>query len=153
MILLRTWTGIADHLPVRWSEWIMALPALGMAAALSYQPDMFSMSPSFARMEAWADESTWAMTVLLCGTARLLALAVNGTFLTFRYSPHLRAAASLVGGLFWSQFCLGILSAALGGQGAWSGVVAYGTLAVIELVNTYRSCVDVGAWVRERGHA
>lgn len=153
MILLRTWHGIADHFPVRLSEWVMAYPALGMAAALRLQPDMFEKTPSLATLATWGDETTWSVIILLCGTVRLLALTVNGTFHSFRYAPHLRIAASLVCGLFWSQFCLGVMQTALAGTGAWSGVVAYSTLVLLELLNVYRASSDVGAWVRSVRHA
>ena len=148
MILLRTWHGIANHFPVRVSEWIMAYPALAMAAALRLQPDMFDLSPSFHALATWGDETSWSVVVLLCGTMRLVALTVNGTFHAFRYAPHLRILASVVCGLFWSQFCLGVMQAAVGGTGPWSGVVAYSTLALIELMNVYRGSADVGAWMR-----
>lgn len=153
MILLRTWHGIADHFPFRWSEWLMAYPALGMAAALHAQPDMFSLSASFDALADWADEMAWGYAILGCGTLRLLALAINGTFKSFRYAPHIRVAAAIVAGFFWSQFCLGILAAAVRGEGAWSGVVAYSTLALIELFNVFRASQDIGVWVRSRKDA
>jgi hypothetical protein len=153
MILLRTWHGIADHFPFRWSEWIMAYPALGMAAALELQPDMFSLAPTFHTLAEWGDEAAWGYAILGCGTLRLIALAVNGTFEAFRYAPHIRVAAAIVAGFFWSQFSLGILFVALSGEGAWSGVVAYSTLALIELFNVFRASQDIGAWVRSRKDA
>lgn len=144
MIVVRRITdGIYAHFPIRFTEWIMAWPSIGMGLALTLQDDMFQTSPSYATVANWADESVWAMMVLICASVRLLALIVNGTFRSFRYSPHVRLTASLVGMLFWSQFAIGFLSAAIYGQGALSAVVAYSTLLVMEFANFYRSLVDV----------
>lgn len=153
MILIKTWSGIADHFPMRWSEWLMAIPALGMGVALTYQSDMFSLSAAFQALAQWGDEKHWAIAVLLVGILRLIALAVNGSFPIFRYTPHLRLLASFVGGFFWSQFCLGILISYFNNEGALSGVVAYGTLSIIEIANAYRASADVGIWARRRKNA
>ena len=136
-------TGIVEHLPVRVSEWVMVIPAIGMNIVLRAQPDMFSKSPSFSTLSSWATQETWALLCLMCGGIRVIALAINGSFGTsFPYSPHLRMFASLIGILFWSQYSLAFVDAAVTGQGAWSGVVPYTTFVVFELVNFWRSNVD-----------
>lgn len=142
IIARRIADGIYAHFPIRFTEWIMIWPALGMGMALFFQTDMFTTSPSYETVGRWADEGTWSTAVLICAIVRLLALIVNGTFRSFRYSPHLRLLASVVGMLFWSQFTVGFLSAALFGAGAWSGVVAYSTMLIMEFANFYRSQVD-----------
>lgn len=144
MIILRVWRGVADHFPIRATEWIMMLPTFGMAAAFRVAPDMFSVSPSFQRLAVWADEATWGTIVLACGVARFAALIINGTFAGFRLSPHIRFCASLAGIAFWSQFTLCFILAYLSGKGAPSAIVAYGTFCLMELWNLYRSGSDVG---------
>lgn len=144
MILLRTWQGIAHHFHARVTEWLMIWPAFWMGLALTGQPDMFSVSPSFATLASWADEMTWATLVLTCAICRAVALVVNGTFESFRYSPIIRGFASLLGVLFWSQFCLGLLVTALFAGGAWSGPVIYSTAVLAEVINVFRSWSDVG---------
>jgi hypothetical protein len=114
-----------------------------MGLAFKLQPDMFLASPSFAQVAYWADQPTWAAIVLACAIVRLLALVVNGTFHAFRFSPHFRAAASLVGVLFWAQYCLGFVMTAIYSGGAWSAVVAYSSFVILELVNVSRSVHDV----------
>ncbi|WP_386681801.1 hypothetical protein [Loktanella sp. R86503] len=116
----------------------------GMGAVLSLQDDLFSVSPSFAQLSQWADQPVWACIVTVCAIIRVLALIVNGTFAGFRYSPHIRAGASLVSMLFWSQFCLGFLIAAVSGEGAWTAVPAYSTFVLAELANLFRSGSDIG---------
>lgn len=151
MIVIRRIThGMIDHFPQRVTEWGMAWPALGMGIALRMQPGMFQTSPSFSRLALVATQQTWALIVLLCCLARVIALVINGNFRTFPYTPHIRLAASLACLFFWSRYCLGFLDAALGHGGAWSGVIAYSTFVILELVNCYRSWLDV---LRGRGGA
>lgn len=143
MIIVRRITdGISAHFPIRFTEWIMVWPTVFMGIALWLQADMFETAPSYHKVAQWADESTWATMVLICAVVRLLALVVNGTFHSFRYSPHFRLVASLVGMAFWSQFTVGFLNAAVFYGGSWSEVVAYSTMLVMEFANFYRSLVD-----------
>lgn len=155
MIVVRSVvTGVKQHFAIRLSEWMMLLPAFGMFIALRYiQPDMFNQSKSFADLQRWADEQTWATLVLFVGVVRLGALVVNGTFDTFRWSPHIRATAAIFGFLFWLQFVVGIYNAYITVNASISGVFAYGTLMVYEIANIYRSARDIGltyAEVRKR---
>lgn len=143
IVLRRIRDGVVNHFPIRVSEWIMIYPTIGMGIALKTQPDMFNTSPSFASIASWADEITLAAIVLACAAIRLVALIVNGTFQGFGISPHLRLFAAVVGLIFWSQFTFGFLDAALFKGGAWSGVIAYSTLMIIEMTNAFRSWVDV----------
>lgn len=144
MIVLRRIThGIYAHLPIRVTEWGMAWPALAMGLALKYQPDMFRTSPSFERLGAIATQETWAILVLICCLIRVVALTVNGTFAGFGYSPHMRLVASLAGLFFWSRYCLGFLDAALTNGGSWSAPAMYSTAVLFEVINSYRSWVDV----------
>lgn len=129
----------------------MLFPAIGMGVALSVlQPDMFDTTPSFSTISRWGDESFWAFCVLVCATLRLVALVVNGTFDEFRYSPHMRLGASLVGILFWSQFTLGFISSWAAGLGSLSAVFAYSTFCLAELLNMTRSWSDIGRGSRKR---
>lgn len=147
MIIVRSViSGVRDHFIIRISEWVMLLPTGGMWFGLKYvQPDMFHSSNSFNQLANMAQEETWAMFVLFCAVARFGALIVNGTFDVFKYSPHIRAAASLMGLVFWSQFCVGIFQAYLYDGGSFSGVVAYSTFVALELANMYRSFRDIGS--------
>jgi hypothetical protein len=140
---IRIYRGIADHLVIRVSEWVMIWPTLGLWLALQIDNDMFSKSPSFDQLAAWATESQWSAIMGAAALCRLAALIINGTFKGFEFSPHIRLGASLVGLALWSQFCLGVLIAYLTKDGALSGVIAYSTLVLFELVNLGRSGFDV----------
>lgn len=148
MVIVRLGRGIHDHFHTRLTEWIMAYAAIGMWLAFQAQPNMLVSSPSFFVLERWAHQPTWSALVLSCGLARLVALTVNGTFQSFRYSPHLRVAASLLGIAFWSQFTLGFIIAFLEGPSAFSAVIAYSTFCLAELANVYRSWSDIGAMMK-----
>ncbi|OWJ69298.1 hypothetical protein CDV50_18765 [Haematobacter massiliensis] len=145
IVVRRLREGIVAHFPIRFSEWLMLFPAVAMGIALRFQQDMFSLTPSFAAVARWGDETFWAVLLLGCGAMRLLALVVNGTFAGFRWSPHLRALASVAGALTWAQFAVGILSAAVFEGGTWSGVVMYSTMLLAEIVNLARASGDIQA--------
>lgn len=144
MIILRVYRGVADHFPIRFPEWVMLWPSLGLWVGLQVDPGMFSKSDSFSYLAAWANEATWAAILGLCAVFRLAALTINGTFKGFAFSPHIRAVASLVGVAIWSQVSLGFLMAFLFAGGAFSAVVAWSTPVIIELWNVFRSWSDVG---------
>lgn len=144
MIILRIYRGVADHFPIRWTEWAMLWPAAGLWIALQIDTGMFSKSPSFAYLAAWGDEASWGTIIFLCALARLAALTINGTFKGFAFSPHIRAGAALFGVGMWSQVSLGFLMAFVNAGGALSGVIGWSTMVILELMNTYRSWSDVG---------
>lgn len=148
MIVARVVSGVSSHFHVRLPEWVMIVPALGMGVAMVGQPDMFSLSPSFAGVQRIMPQEVWASLVLLCATARLAALTVNGTFTGFRFSPHIRAVASFVGVGFWGSFASGFVQSAVAGGGSWSAVVAYSTFVLLEMANVYRAMRDTGGAAR-----
>lgn len=143
MIFLRIGKGIKSHWHVRATEWAMIYPAILIGIVLLYQTTLFTTMKSFRYLDRWMDQPQWALFVLICALMRAIALTVNGTFDSFRYSPHLRLAASFAGIAFWSQFTLGFLTAALVGEGSWTAPAAYSTMCLFELLNIYRAWVDV----------
>lgn len=154
MIVLRRIThGIWDHAGARFTEWLGLVPLMGVGIALYAQPEALTTTPSFATLASWMAPGAWSNTLLLCGLLRLVALAVNGTFRAFPYSPLIRFAASSVAALFWMLFTVGIYTAWRDGGGSPTGIVAYGTLMLLELRNAYVSRVDMAASARGRGYA
>lgn len=143
IVLRRIGDGILGHFHIRLTEWTMVLPAVLMGVALTQQQDMFDISRSYAMLASWAEEIIWGIIVMFCGMVRLIALIVNGTFRSFKKSPHLRFFASFVCSAFWFQFAYGFTIAAIYHGGAWSGPAAYWTLATFEFINLYRSWTDI----------
>lgn len=153
MIILRTLAeGVWSHFGVRFTEWLGAVPLLGMGYVLFMQPGTLWLTPSFATLARWATEPIWMNTVLAVGILRLLALIVNGSFKSFRYSPTIRFAASCVAALFWMLFLVGIYTAWRDAGGSPTGLVAYGTFFLQELRNAWVSRVDM-AVTRGLAHA
>ncbi len=144
MIVLRTLAhGVWSHAGVRFTEWLGAVPLIGMGSALYYAPETFSVSPSFVVLARWADAQTWSNIVLVVGVLRLLALFINGSFRSFQHSPTIRFCASCVSALFWMLFAMGFFMAWRDAGGAITGIVPYGTLLLLEFRNAYVSRVDM----------
>jgi hypothetical protein len=143
-LFVRVYRGIADHFAIRWTEWAMLWPTFGLWIGLQMQPDMFTTSPSFSQVAAIATEDTWSIVFGVAMVCRLAALIINGTFEGFELSPHIRASASLLGVLIWSQISLGFLNSYLFDGGALSGFVGWSLPVLLELMNAWRSWMDVG---------
>lgn len=144
-IVLRIGAGVAEHFPIRYSEWLLCYPLLGWSWTLLADPNTFEKSTSFAEMARWGAETTWGGICFAAAFVRLCALVVNGTFKHhFPYSPHLRAFASLAICIFWGQISLGILISVMAHNGAWTGFFAYSGYMLLEIHNLFRAWSDVG---------
>lgn len=150
MIILRISKGIYEHFPYRVTEWIMTGALFAFAGMLAGSGDAFLESHSFRELARYGDGAFWATICMAAGFIRLAALVVNGTFKQFRYSPHMRAGASVVACVFWGQIELAVTAAWLSGTAVGTGSVAYGTFMAIEVWNLIRAWADVGA-ARRRG--
>lgn len=146
MIIARVVTGVWSHAGSRATEWIGAIPLVGMGLVLLSAHDVFAISPSFVLLAAWASQAAWANIMLTGGLARVCALIVNGSFpVSYRYSPMIRFAASWLAMMIWAAVSLAMYAAWREAGGSPTGMVAYGTLAVMELRNVYSSRVDMAA--------
>lgn len=144
MIVARVVTGVWNHAGARVTEWIGAIPLIGMGIVFLIGGDIFSISASFVLLAAWATQATWANILLAGGLARVCALIVNGSFpVSYRYSPIVRFLASWMAMLIWSAVALAMFAAWREVGGSPTGMVAYGTLAIIELRNVYSARVDM----------
>lgn len=151
LIVRRVFSDIRRHFPARVPEWIMAIPLIGWAFVLTVDRSTFETASSFGVIAEYGDEQFWANVCMLAATMRLLALIVNGTFKSFRYSPHLRAFASAAAAVFWGQITLGIFVAWATMNGVGTGFFAYGTFTIFEISNAYRARRDVGEQRRTVG--
>ena len=136
--------GIQSHFKARATEWIMAFPTSMVAFGLAIQPDMFSRSPSYNAVSSWASERTWMWVILFCFFVRMVALVVNGTFRSFKHSPHLRVSASFVCFNFWAWLSYGFFDAFFESHGAFFPAPAALTFCMIEGLNIYRATTDIG---------
>lgn len=143
MIVLRLAQGAIAHAGVRFTEWLGLAPLLGIGLCLYYFPDLFGMVPSFKTLQAWAGEPTWCNAILIVANLRFIALFVNGYFRSFRHSPTIRFAASCFAMFLWSLITMGVYLSFRDYGGSPTGVVAYGTLLILEFRNAYSSRVDM----------
>lgn len=137
---LRLWRGVFHHFIHRLGEWLGTAFLLQFGWLLYFPPPVFSPTNGFAVLAQWGSEERWGLACLGVGTAHLLALAVNGTFRRFRWSPHIRAACSLVAFFLWGQIVLGIW---LSGT-APTGVGTYRIICCLEILNFLLAMRDVG---------
>lgn len=143
--VLKVGRGIADHFPVRVSEWIMTYAVIGWGCVLMADPDTFAKSGSFAEMARWFDQTTWAVICLNIGFWKLFALVVNGTFKQhFPYSAHLRGFTGLICCFLWGQIVLGVLVSWKSGSGSLTGFIAYSTFMLFDVWNMLRAWFDIG---------
>lgn len=153
IVLRRLASGVWDHAGARFTEWLGLVPLMGVGTALYAQPEALTATRSFATLAAWMGPGAWSNLLLLCGLFRLVALAVNGTFRAFPYSPLIRFFASGVAAMFWMLFTVGVYDAWRNAGGGPTPIIAYGTLILLELRNAYVSRVDMAASARGRGYA
>lgn len=144
MIVLRTLAhGVIAHAGVRFTEWLGAVPMLGLGLVLYSEPELFEAVPSFDMLSRWAEQPTWTNIILMVGIARLIALTINGSFRSFVHSPTIRFISSWAAGLFWTLFVLGVYIAWRDLDGSPTAIVAYGTLIMLEARNAYVSRADM----------
>lgn len=129
MIALR----LPSHFPVRATEWLLATSKALFGLILLLSPHAFAnpaTAAQYSGMSAIAPQPVWGWIGLIAGTLHLSALYVNGTR---RRSPHLRAACSFVGVLYWWQVAVGMLAATVVTTG-WAIYPVYTAFSVYNVV-------------------
>ena len=153
IVLRRLASGVIDHAGARFTEWLGAVPLLGIGYVLYAQPEALYTTPSFAALAAWAVAGVWSNVLMTYALARLISLFVNGTFKGFRHSPMIRFVVSCLAAWFWLLFTVGIYTAWRDLGGAPTDIFAYGTFVLLELRNAYVSRVDMASARGRAGHA
>lgn len=130
MITLR----LPSHFPVRATEWMLATMKVSWGAVLLAPLDVFS-NPIMSALAQIASQHVWGWVAVTAGFLHLSALYVNGTR---RRSPHLRAACSGIGSLFWFQVCLGMFASG----SPTTGWAIYPWLFAFSVYNVVRGMMD-----------
>lgn len=128
-------SSLKETFPARASEWALATILFGWGLALSSNPTLFTISPSYDGLEGLAKQSTWAWLCLLGGGLRLVFLIINGSW---RRTPHLRAASAFATCFFWGQITIGMLASGTG----TTGLTVYPVLLCLDLFNFFRALGD-----------
>jgi hypothetical protein len=133
------WVHITHRFGPRWSEWLMAAAMIGWGAVMLLPARTFDQ-PAYTGFRAiFGTEEAIGFVLLAIGTARLIALWINGhreriTYWTRNAAARYGWAVSV--GMFFAHALSGVI-------GVW--LVFYPAMAVIEIVNGRRSGEDIGA--------
>lgn len=140
-VLPRLWNGVIGHLKSRVAEWFATALLIQFGYILYSPEEVFPHAPNLAVMAQMASEQTWGIICLAVGAIHLLALTINGTFPSFRFSPHVRAAASFIACFLWFQITISIFLSGIGG----TGLGTYRLVFILEFWNFLNASQDVGA--------
>lgn len=115
-LTIRLIHGVTDHFRLRAISWIMCFNMIIYGIILLNNPEVFyktSHSVIYMNLTRLATAHTWGTMCFVLGGIRFMALFINGTFPTFRWSPYFRAASSFLSAIFWFQIVLGTLASSI----------------------------------------
>lgn len=121
-------------------EWFSSFVMLGWGATLILPGDTLS-GPQYAAFGRFGlTEEFWAWAFSLAGSARIVALYINGNW---PKSPHIRMVGSLFGALSWAQVSYLLTASTYFTTGiAATGTVVYAGLAIVDLIGIARAAFD-----------
>lgn len=131
MMILR----LQSHFPMRVTDWLLACITLSWGVSCwNISPEIWNASYMIG-IRRMADNETWATAAIFLGTARLMALVINGAV---RRSPHVRGAGAFLTCFLWCNLALGMMAA-----GEWTFMLALSPWFLIaDLYNVYRAAQD-----------
>jgi hypothetical protein len=137
---------LRDHLADRGLEWFSAFVMVAWGVTLALPGDTLA-APSFGPFHRFGlTETFWAWMFGTVGTARIVALYINGTWPT---TPYIRMAGALFGALSWSQVAFLVTEGWVEiFHSAPTGTGVYGLLALADLVSIHRAAYDVRYYAR-----
>ncbi len=121
-MFFRIVTGIRRHLPERGLEWVMAFNIMWWGWRLTDPATQWTNAKAWEFMLSWnLSEEAWGWLAVFIGSARLIALVVNGTFADTWYSaisPWVRAVTAGLASIIWFMVFLSV-SAGTSGTGIY----------------------------------
>lgn len=142
MILMRLIGGVRSHFITRGAEWILAWGMVVEGAQLVRTGDTFKSTHAYAVMASMVSEGPWGFLGIAIGAAWLVALLLNGTFISFgRISPWVRSLAAFVSAFYWGVYTIAM---------AFSNPIGTGTIdhAILATLTAFYSIIiarEVGA--------
>ncbi|MDB5540509.1 MAG: hypothetical protein JWQ89_2236 [Devosia sp.] len=118
-MFFRIVTGIKTHFESRVTEWFMGLTLTNYGLGLVGANDAWANVTAWQGMTQYLPENAWGWLCIAAGLARLLALAVNGTFADTaysKYSPHVRGITAIASAAFWFMVLLSVSAVATAGN-------------------------------------
>lgn len=141
--------GAAHNFAIRVSDWFAASVMLSFGMLLLTCDVRLGHDRTFALLWQYAPPWVWGCICLLIGVGRIAALVVNGTFPSFRWSPHIRMAMAAFSVFVWFQITLGLLV----GNGGTTVIVAFfPNLFLFDLYNLFLAASEAGVSERRIRH-
>lgn len=132
----------SSHFELRASSWFMAWITLGVGITMAINPTMLTGSINaaiyFRHMTDLASQDVWRALFLLVGTSRAIALTINGSFPSFKWTPHIRFSMSALSVLLWSEVAYSVM----GGMPT-IGTVVYPFICLLEAHNAVQAFKDM----------
>lgn len=97
---------LKKHFPPRAVEWLISGLLLSWGISVLMQPGMFESNPAFHYMTMIGGQIHWGLCALIVGSARGVALFVNGAW---RRTPIIRIFAAFISAFIWTQILIGLL--------------------------------------------
>lgn len=150
-MIIRIAVGIRDHFEQRVVEWVMGVTAVWWGSKLVGPNDAWANPEAWAGMLHWMPENAWGWNCIAIGIARLMALAINGTFANTaysRFSPVVRGVSAILGATLWFMVFLSVSAVSTSGSGI------YQLPLVLDLWCVYYASRDTGReWAPRHGRS
>jgi len=144
--LHRLFAGSMHNFSVRVSDWFLGGMLLAYGSVILFFPATFAESRVISVLVRIAPVYMIGYVCFAIGGMRALALTVNGSFPSFRWSPHVRLLMCLLSCFVWFQFVLGAM---FSGPSSMA-IVIYPFLFLFDIYNTFLTASEAG--IAERVH-
>lgn len=124
-----------SHVHLRLGEWLAAAIEASVGAFLFAVPGFFASDALFALMRQMFPQPIWAFAAFGMGSARIIALWINGRK---SITPYIRMTMAFISCFVWYQFALGLL---LSGKPALS-LAIFPWLLALDVYNVFRASAD-----------
>jgi hypothetical protein len=132
-------TRIMLHMQDRALEWFSAFVMLSWGLVLALPGDSLAGQNFYAFRRYGMTEDLWAWIFGAVGSARIIALYINGRW---PRTPHIRMLGALFGAVSWGQVAWLITESTLATGVASTGIPVYAMLALADLFSIFRSAFD-----------
>jgi hypothetical protein len=144
-VVARVMGGASHNITLRIGSWFLSMMLTSWGLLLLIHPILF-LGPGYIGLIRLAPEVVWGWSAMTIGLIRLVALIINGTFISFRWSPHVRFVMDVLSCFIWFQITLGFAAAGTG-----TGLAIYPFLFLFDAYNSMLAASEAG--VVERRYA
>ena len=148
-LLRRLLRGAMHHLALRIGDWFMSSIVLSLGLVLLTHREMFDVHPQYIFLKQYGSVGSWGWACVTVGGARVAALFVNGTFRSFRFSPHMRFAMATLTCFLWFQITLGLIAT----HTPTMTLALFPNLLLFDLYNVFLAASEAGVVERRYKNA